>query len=109
MYVAIYEVSHEDKRILDRIEGLGSGYRELILALPGAGQCATYVAEAGYIDPTLRPYDWYRELVLLGAAAHGFPPDYIERIRAAPVVEDPDGDRCREHRDLIARIRRDGG
>lgn len=107
-HVAIYEIGEDDKRILDAIEGLGCGYREEILDLPGIGQCATYVAEAAYVDDSLRPYDWYRELVLLGAAAQRFPREYLERISGVATVEDPDPERAHEHRDLIARIRNGG-
>jgi hypothetical protein len=52
-----------------------------------------YAAEAGHIDPALRPYSWYRRLVVEGARQHALPPDYIARIEAIPAVEDRDSDR----------------
>jgi len=105
VHVAIYEISDEDKRILDRIEGVGAGYRDEALMIEGLGHCITYVAEADHVDESLRPYDWYRDLVLLGAAVHGFPGPYLDRIRAVPTVADPDPERASEQSALVARIR----
>ena len=58
-----------DKARLDAIEGVGKGYVPSILAVPGYGLCATYVAETGYLDAALPPFCWYRDLVLVGAMA----------------------------------------
>ena len=93
IHVAIFDISAADKRILDRIEGLGAGYSEVVLSIPELGDCASYVAERSHIDASLIPYDWYRELVLAGARFHDFPADYVDRIRSFPGRPDPDPDR----------------
>lgn len=93
IYVAVFDISTADKTALDRIEGLGSGYREILLAIPDIGECMSYSAEESYIDNSLAPYDWYKELVLAGARTHGFPPAYIDKIVA--VTAHPDPDPCR--------------
>lgn len=90
VYVAIFDISAEDKLLLDKIEGLGIGYSEMVICLPEVGDCITYVAEESHIDDSLTPYDWYKELVLLGACTHGFPNDYLRRIESIPVHVDPD-------------------
>jgi len=90
IHVAVFEISVEDKLALDKIEGLGSGYSELLLRVPGIGDCMSYTAQESHIDTTLVPYDWYRELVLMGARVHGFPDSYQDRIISRPVCRDPD-------------------
>ncbi len=89
IYVAIYEISAEDKLTLDKIEGLGSGYDEGILNVPGFDDCVTYLASDTYIDDTLAPYDWYREMVLVGCRALKFPESYIATIEGIQVLRDP--------------------
>lgn len=93
IHVAVFEISATDKLELDRIEGLGVGYSETILSVPGIGPCASYVAEQSHIDDSLVAYDWYKELVLLGASVHGFPDSYLDRIDSVPVRQDPSPDR----------------
>lgn len=89
IYVAIFDISTADKAVLDEIEGLGSGYYEVSLAVPELGECMSYSAEDSYVDDSLSPYEWYKELVLIGAHTHGFPASYIERIAAVNSRQDP--------------------
>ena len=91
VYVAVFEISADDKLILDRIEG--AGYSAALLEVPQFGYCVSYVADESHIDGTLEPYDWYRKLVLIGAKTHGFPATYLDRIRSVATCEDPDSDR----------------
>ncbi|MDX1756020.1 MAG: gamma-glutamylcyclotransferase family protein [Marinobacter sp.] len=96
----VYEIDEADKSVLDRIEGLGVGYRDKtveVLTAQGDTLTATlYVATR--VDPALKPYSWYRHHVLVGAREHGLPSAYIARIEAVAVCEDPD--RERHHREL---------
>lgn len=93
IHIAIFDISAADKLTLDKIEGLGLGYSEILLNVPEIGDCASYVADESHIDDSLDPYDWYKELVLVGARAHGFPEDYLNRISSLPAREDPDPNR----------------
>ena len=93
VHCAIFEISASDKLILDRIEGVGSGYSEIMLSIPEIGDCLSYVAEETHIDDALLPYDWYQELVLTGARTHGFPDEYLKRIESNGTRRDPDTDR----------------
>lgn len=90
VHLAVYEISSDDKLVLDRIEGVGFGYEEATLSVPEVGDCTTYVAAESHIDVSLDPYDWYKELVLIGACKHGFPDDYLNWISALPASQDPD-------------------
>ena len=90
IHVAIFDISAEDKLALDGIEGLGLGYSDILLNVPDFGDCASYVADESHIDDSLDPYDWYKELVLVGAHAHVFPVDYLNRINSFPARQDPD-------------------
>jgi gamma-glutamylcyclotransferase len=90
LHVAIYELHTADRRILDGIEGVGKGYDVDEVSVPGFGKCFTYIASRTHIDELLHPFDWYREMVLLGCLRHAFPAHYCERIAALPVIGDPD-------------------
>ena len=93
LHVAVYEVNAGDRKVLDRIEGVGKGYDVDEISVPGFGKCFTYVASHTHIDELLHPFDWYREMVLLGCRRHAFPASYCEQIAALPVIEDPDSGR----------------
>ena len=90
VYVAIFEISADDKIKLDDIEGAGSGYHTVNLPIPRIGNCTTYVAEDSYVDESLRPYEWYKKLTSLGARAQCFPDAYVQLIDEIPACEDPD-------------------
>ena len=90
----VFEIDPEDKPCLDHAEGCGHGYREQdVKVLDSRGRTLdvfTYVAEDDAVDPTLRPYRWYRDIVLAGAREHRLAPDYIEAIACVSVTEDED-------------------
>lgn len=89
----IVEVPEDERKALDRAEGLGQGYddREVtVYDLNGtAHQVIAYIAEESAIDPSLRPYDWYKMLVVEGARAHGLPGEYIEELAKTEELPDP--------------------
>ena len=93
VHFAIFDISAADKLVLDRIEGVGAGYSNASLRVPGLGDCATYAAQPSHIDDSLAPYDWYKELVLTGARLHRFPDKYLDRIESTLADADPHPDR----------------
>lgn len=101
---AVYALTTEDKERLDNIEGLGAGYDNQILHLPGLGPLHTYVAAPGAIDNALRPYAWYLGLVLAGARHLRFPAAYVQTIAATATSKDPDHARAAEHAALLAML-----
>ncbi len=104
VHFAIFDISEEDKAVLDEIEGLGQGYSAISLDLPGFGPCASYIAEESYLDESLRPYDWYKELVLAGARFHGFPDHYVAQVESVPTSDDPEALRQTRQWELVRAI-----
>lgn len=101
----VYAIPAAERPALDAAEDLGRGYRihELQIALDNAPLRAfCYVAMDGTTDDGLRPFRWYRDIVLLGARRHDFPEDYLAAIAAEPVMEDPDHRRAEHHARLLA-------
>ncbi len=95
----VFDIAEMEKRALDRIEGLGSGYAEKRVELLGAGggtlEAVTYYALR--IDPSLRPYCWYKEHVLFGARENRLPDAYVRAIEVVSAIDDPEpGRRARE-------------
>lgn len=101
----VYEIAAGERELLDRAEGLGRGYLHETVAVTVGGRPAeafTYRAEPGAVDPRLRPFDWYLELVVAGAREHRLPADYIERLAAVETVADGDTERDELHRRLLS-------
>ena len=104
VWLAVYGMSADDKKLLDAIEGVNNGYLDITVDVPGFSPCNTYVAEASHIDDQLLPYDWYRALVLAGCRYHGFPAEYRDRIAALPTRQDPDTRRSTDNFALLDRL-----
>ncbi|WP_315720146.1 MULTISPECIES: gamma-glutamylcyclotransferase family protein [unclassified Bradyrhizobium] len=88
---------------LDEAEGVGGGYEHSMVTVTNdkgrRRKVLTYIATPNYIDDTLKPYGWYRDLVLAGAREHGLPPEYIaEYIESVEAVEDSNRSRDRKRR-----------
>ena len=98
----VYEIDEKEKRSLDRKEGLGYGYNQMEVVLEsnkGTVTAFVYVADNEHIDASLKPYSWYKQLVLEGARQQGLPETYIEEtIVPVEATEDPDQERDREKR-----------
>lgn len=107
VHVAIYGIDERSKAALDLIEGIGRGYDVEHIDVPGFGRCFTYAADPDYIDARLLPYDWYRDLVVLGSRKLGFPRDYVRRIESQRCVPDPDAARAATNAALVDALRRE--
>lgn len=107
-YAAHYLLPAREKPLLDRCEGLGHGYDIYPLAFTSGDSARHgffYQAENGYVDESLTPFDWYRELVILGAQHLKFPADYIRVIANIPVVKDGNHARREENLALVREIK----
>ena len=93
LYLAIYEMNPSGKCRLDHIEGLGQGYEEQNLFLEGFGTVFFYVANSNFIDASLQPFTWYRDLVVRGCQYHQFPLEYINTVQRHPAIDDFDQER----------------
>ena len=104
-YGVVYRVDPREKCLLDACEGPGYADSEIEVACTeGPLACFTYLARSEYVDERLRPFRWYRALVLAGARHFGLPDAYVEQIRRIPAGEDPDADRRRVHHRLLSRL-----
>ena len=93
VYGVLYEIPANEKKKLDRAEGLGYGYEEKQVSIEVGA--TTHKATAYYatsIDQSIVPYTWYKALVVAGAVEHGLPPEYVESLRASPAKQDPDAE-----------------
>lgn len=87
----VYEISDSDKPVLNRKEGLGSGYCEKEVEVSTDQERLTaWMYFATIKDNQLKPYRWYKEHILVGAREHGLPPEYIAQIEAMEAINDPD-------------------
>lgn len=101
---AIYRISTEQQSKLDCIEGAGFGYESKSCPVELGAEnlsCNFYVAHTEYVDHSLMPYTWYKDLVIHGARQHGFPESYISKIQAVQSVEDPDEHRHRQNAAIL--------
>lgn len=106
VFGVLYEIANGEKANLDKAEGLGSGYDEVeIEVFPRTDRLRVKAYVATAIDPTLKPYSWYRAMVIAGAKEHGLPVGYIECLEATVAREDPDRARHDKNMRLIAGAR----
>lgn len=102
---AVYRMAIAERWLLDRAEGLASGYHHRFERVTVDGreqEVFFYVADGAYIDSSALPYNWYKALVVSGAQVHGFPQPYLRALQAVPEIEDHDRVRAREHFAIIA-------
>ena len=99
---AIYRLPRHERLILDRYEGPGYRLGYVLASVDDQSyRCFTYLARKSHINAGIKPYDWYCELVLLGAKEHGFPPGYITRIAMQDAVSDLNHGRTSKNRRLL--------
>jgi gamma-glutamylcyclotransferase len=91
--IAVFDIPESEGDALARAEG-GYHQNEIRLLMGGETLIAKiYLAgrEAIVIDA---PYEWYKQMVLLGAEYHCFPMSYTERICEVASKTDPDESRA---------------
>ena len=107
VYGAIYELDSKHKNNLDIVEGKGHGYIDQQIMLEYQGQeyrCFTYIAQQSHIVEKLKPYHWYKQLVVLGARYLHFPDSYVFSIESIESMEDPNEKRRKVKGRLIDEI-----
>lgn len=90
VFGVVFDIASEEKRLLDKVEGLGYGYEEKRVKLEARNgriiNAFSYYATR--IDPALKPFDWYRKHVLIGALEHNLPEHYISMIKDVTAIVD---------------------
>ena len=102
VYGVLSKINCDEKDALDAAEGLGKGYREervTVMTPSGNVEAVTYVATAK--EPALRPYHWYKALVVAGASEHALPEPYVEWLRTFDSKADPNVTRRAENEKLL--------
>lgn len=92
VYGVLFEISLDESTKLDRAEGLGYGYEKVSATFVHNNSevsASTYIATPDAIDDTLKPYDWYLDLVLAGSEQHSLPKKYVESILRVDTDIDP--------------------
>lgn len=87
----VFVVPASEKAQLDRVEGVGNGYAEKGVSIEmesGKVSAVTYVATK--VVDSLRPYTWYKALVIAGAREYSLPVEYVRTLESTDAVEDPD-------------------
>ncbi len=112
----VYELTREEKAILDGYEGLGEDYFEKVVRVRTADgtvhEAIAYTANPARIADGLRPFHWYKGFVTTGARQHAFPAEYRRALEAVEAQDDFDARRhARESAVLEAALRamRDSG
>lgn len=104
VYGVVFEVFPNDLSALDRAENRGCGYKRHQVSPQTPNErvnAFAYVAQTGYIDDSLLPYDWYRTLVLAGTYQHELPAAYRRRLKAIRTIPDPNEKRRAEYRTMV--------
>lgn len=105
VYVAVYKIDESEKPALDNAEGVGYGYRTEEVKVVGFGKCSTYIAEDSHIDDSLKPYTWYKEMILVGCEKLEIPMTYIDQISGVVADVDLDKQRHAKYMELIVRAK----
>ena len=90
VYGVIFEIKCAHKPALDRAEGRCNGYKletVEVITKQRIVLAQTYIATRK--ERALRPYHWYKALVVAGAVEHDLPNCYVEWLRVFESKEDP--------------------
>jgi len=101
----LFSFEPAERAKLDKAEGVGNGYdHAMVTVINEEGRrrkVLTYLADAEHIDDSLRPYTWYKELVLAGASEHDLSADYVAAC-IAPVEATVDSNAARDAKERSA-------
>ncbi len=90
----VYHIEESQKPILDTFEGLGFGYDiKNVSVTIGDKSYNAFTYYATSIDPSLKPYKWYKKHVLQGAIENCMPSAYIKSIEEVDALSDTDTER----------------
>ena len=108
-YGALYTMASDEVVLLDGFEGLAKGYDKHAISCDIDNtiyHAFTYLAAPQAIDVSLKPYHWYKQLVLAGARHHCFPESYIAYLEGIDSIPDPDPERMIMNEGLLEEIER---
>ncbi len=89
VYGVLYQIADNEKSRLDEAEGLGKGYEEKkVEVFCNDKQYKAIIYSATAIDKSLKPYTWYKALVVAGAMEHGLQEAYISELQSVEAIPD---------------------
>ncbi len=74
----------------------GPGYQKITVQVETDAErlpAETFVAKPEHVDESLRPYTWYRDLVIAGAVQAELPAEYVLSLKQVQADDDPDSER----------------
>ncbi len=91
VFGVLYEIATGEADHLDQAEGLDCGYQKgHVDVVRGSDTHLASVYRATQVNGSLKPYTWYKALVVAGAREHCLPGLYIARLELTEAIEDPD-------------------
>ena len=95
----VFNVDDSEVRNLDKSEG---GYNRTDIEVfdneGNSHNVKAYIAKKDKINSALKPYTWYKRLVIEGACQHSLPNEYIAEIEVIESEEDPNKERNAKNR-----------
>ena len=102
VFGVVYRLDERQRLLLDGFEGDGYAVVDIAVQGPSGNLAAyTYMAKPNHIDTTLRPFRWYRDLVIHGAKKHVLPDSYVAVFERTAVIDDPDQSRAQVYYALL--------
>ncbi len=102
---ALFDIDARERPELDAVEGLNLGYEAMTIDAGDYGRCFCYVASRTHIDTGLKPFSWYKELVIVGLEHHQASLEYLRRVRSIEHILDSDETRHGENMAIVAQAR----
>lgn len=101
----VFEIDDKDKSSLDKAEGLGSGYNEVMVDVNindnRKVKSQAYIADKEFIDSKLLPYHWYKEFIITGAIENNLPKDHIEKLKEISSQDDTNNERKLKNESIL--------
>jgi len=105
VYGVVFEMDPKDTPALDNAEGQGYSKKYVRVisdeVKDGEIEVFTYQAQPLFINDSLKPYDWYKELVVAGAKEHRLPESYVKMLESVRAMKDPDEGRTDKNRENL--------
>ncbi len=106
----IYSIDCSQLIDLDRAEGLGLGYEHATLVVNLFGRQEKVLAYlSNDKQSNLKPYHWYKDIVIAGADEHKLPSAYIAGITEVNSMDDPCEERVAKNAALLHTVDVKGG
>lgn len=105
LYGALFQIEKNELDELDRAEGPGYERQDDFVVVRVDNdqeiEVSTYFAKSGAMGEHLKPYSWYKQLILWGAIQAKLPGCYLTRLIAIEAGRDPVVDRNKKSLEIL--------